>query len=161
MKYWWMSYIGLYGNRVTVVGPWPHDDNVSPFNEWKRFRKASSNGEFIVFPATTTNSNAAVAVASKIWDTPELKEDFLQTNISRTSTPQIIKSNLTKSSNEEAQAATVYRTRKATADPVTAKLYEHIAGEEDGHRAEFNKRLTELDTDKAKIKYNALGGYMV
>ena len=71
---------------------------------------------------------------------------------------QSTKTNLVKSINEEAQAATAYRTRKITADPTTAKLYEHIAGEEDGHREEFNKRLTELESDKAKIKYNVLGG---
>ena len=156
MKYWWASY--LDDRRVKLLGPWIHDDSVTPFNAWKKIRK---DCEFIVFPSNTYNPQIAQQEAIHIWNTPELKEDFLQTNISRTSTPQIIKSNLSKSINEEATAASVYRQRKVTADPTTAKLYEHIAGEEDGHREEFTKRLSELDSDKAKIRYNALGGYMV
>jgi hypothetical protein len=132
-----------------MLGPWIHDDCVTPFNAWKKIRK---DCEFIVFPSNAYDERTALQEAIHIWNTPELKEQFLLPSV---------KVGLTKSSNEEAQAATVYRTRKATADPVTAKLYEHIAGEEDGHRAEFNKRLTELESDKTKIKYNALGGYIV
>ena len=147
MKYWWASY--LDDRRVKLLGPWIHDNSVAPFNKWKKIRK---DCEFIVFPSNTYNPQIAQQEAIHIWNTPELKEQFLLSSV---------KVGLTKSSNEEAQAATVYRTRKATADPVTAKLYEHIAGEEDGHRAEFSKRISELDAVKAKIKYNALGGYIV
>jgi len=147
VKYWWTSYTD--DAHIKMLGPWIHDDCVTPFNAWKKIRK---DCEFIVFPSNAYDERTALQEAIHIWNTPELKEQFLLPSV---------KVGLTKSSNEEAQAATVYRTRKATADPVTAKLYEHIAGEEDGHRAEFNKRLTELESDKTKIKYNALGGYIV
>ena len=130
MKYWWASYAD--DAHIKMLGPWIHDDCVTPFNAWKKIRK---DCEFIVFPSNTYNPQIAQQEAIHIWNTPELKEQFLLSSV---------KVGLTKSSNEEAQAATVYRTRKATADPVTAKLYEHIAGEEDGHREEFSKRLKEL-----------------
>ena len=150
MKYWWASYITLYGNKVAVVGPW--NDNIAPLKELKNFA-LSSTGEFIVFPVTGRLSlERARAAASEVWSNPELKGLYLVSTL---------KSNLSKSINEEAIAASVYRQRKATADPTTAKLYEHIASEEDGHRAEFSKRISELESDKAKIKYNALGGYIV
>ena len=133
MKYWWMSYITLYGNKVAVVGPW--NDNIAPLKELKNFA-LSSTGEFIVFPVTGRLSlERARAAASEVWSNPELKGLYLVSTL---------KSNLTKSINEEATAASVYRQRKVTADPITAKLYEHIAGEEDGHREEFSKRLKEL-----------------
>lgn len=133
MKYWWASYITLYGNKVAVVGPW--NDSISPLKEWKNFARAST-GEFIVFPITGRLSlERARAAASEIWNTPELKEQFLLSSVN---------AGLSKSINEEAIAAEVYRTRKATADPKTSSLYEEIASEEDGHREEFNKRLKEL-----------------
>ena len=147
MKYWWASY--LDDRRVKLLGPWIHDNSVAPFDAWKKLRK---DCEFIVFPSNTYEDHIALQEATHIWNTPDLKEQFLLSSV---------KSNLSKSINEEATAASVYRQRKVTADPITAKLYEHIAGEEDGHREEFSKRLSELDADKAKIKYNALGGYMV
>ena len=147
MKYWWLSYTD--DRRVQLLGPWMHDDCITPFNAWKKLRK---DCEFIVFPSNTYEDHIALQEATHIWNTPDLKEQFLLSSV---------KSNLTKSITEEATAASVYRQRKVTADPATAKLYEHIAGEEDGHREEFSKRLEELDSDKAKIKYNALGGYMV
>ena len=147
MKYWWASYAD--DAHIKMLGPWIHDDCVTPFNAWKKIRK---DCEFIVFPSNAYDERTALQEATHIWNTPDLKEQFLLSSV---------KSNLTKSINEEATAASVYRQRKISADPTTARLYEHIAGEEDGHRAEFSKRITELDTDKAKIKYNALGGYMV
>lgn len=52
-----------------------------------------------------------------------------------------IASDLRKSIQEEQLAALHYRTRAKTADPVTARLYRHIAGEEDGHAHEFRQRL--------------------
>jgi hypothetical protein len=146
VKYWWASY--LDDRRVKLLGPWIHDDDVTPFNAWKKLRK---DCEFIVFPSNTYEERTALQEAMHIWSTPELKEQFLLSSV---------KSNLSKSINEEAIAASVYRQRKISADPTTARLYEHIAGEEDGHRAEFSKRISELDAVKAKIKYNALGGYI-
>ena len=132
MKYWWASY--LDDKRVKLLGPWIHDNSVAPFNKWKKIRK---DCEFIVFPSNAYEERTALQEAIHIWSTPDLKEQFLLPLLS-------VKSNLSKSINEEAIAASVYRQRKATADPTTAKLYEHIASEEDGHRAEFSKRLKEL-----------------
>ena len=147
MKYWWASY--LDDRRVKLLGPWIHDNSVAPFDAWKKLRK---DCEFIVFPSNTYEDHIALQEATHIWNTPDLKEQFLLSSV---------KSNLTKSITEEATAASVYRQRKVTADLKTSSLYEEIASEEDGHREEFSKRLSELDADKAKIKYNALGGYMV
>jgi hypothetical protein len=146
MKYWWASYAD--NTRIKMLGPWIHDDDVTPFNAWKKIRK---DCEFIVFPSNTYDERTALQEATHIWNTPELRENFLLPSV---------KANLSKSMTEESIAASTYRQRKTTADPITAKLYEHIAGEEDTHRTEFNKRFSELESDNAKIKYNALGGYI-
>jgi len=74
-KYWWMSYSD--GKYSKMVGPWPSDDNITPFNAWKKIRN-NQDYEFIVFPSTTYNPQIAQQEATHIWSTPELKEDFLQ-----------------------------------------------------------------------------------
>ena len=42
---------------------------------------------------------------------------------------------------EEHIAATVYRIRAKSADPVTRRIYLHIAGEEMGHARQYESRL--------------------
>ncbi|MBU1374295.1 MAG: hypothetical protein KJ820_16325 [Bacteroidetes bacterium] len=58
---------------------------------------------------------------------------------------EMIKWQIRQSMGEELVASSVYHTRALTAreagDEKTAKLYEHIAEEEDGHWVEFGKRL--------------------
>ena len=53
--------------------------------------------------------------------------------------------NLQQSMDEESLAATYYRNRakysRSQGDEITAKLFEHIAEEEDGHYNEFKDRL--------------------
>jgi len=48
---------------------------------------------------------------------------------------------LRQSIRDEHGAAAAYRHRALSADPVTAKLYKHIAKEEDVHTREFAARL--------------------
>jgi len=59
-----------------------------------------------------------------------------------------IKDDLMLSMREEASAVTDYKRRAASArsegDEVSAKLWEHIAEEEDGHYNEFKDRLSSI-----------------
>ena len=106
MKYWWASYAD--DAHIKMLGPWIHDNSVAPFNAWKKLRK---DCEFIVFPSNTYEDHIALQEATHIWNTPDLKEQFLLSSV---------KSNLTKSITEEATAASVYRQRKVTADLKTS-----------------------------------------
>jgi len=62
--------------------------------------------------------------------------------------PPTVAEGIRESMAEELTAANWYRERAqnsiAKGDPVTADLYEHIAGEEDEHYGEFNGRLREI-----------------
>jgi rubrerythrin len=58
--------------------------------------------------------------------------------------PTSVADGLSQSMLEEAVAGNFYRRRAESADPETAKLYRHIASEEDGHLEEFAKRLNEV-----------------
>ena len=49
--------------------------------------------------------------------------------------------NLQHSIQEEHKAAAVYRLRAKAADPVTRRLYLHIASEEAGHARQYESRL--------------------
>jgi rubrerythrin len=59
-----------------------------------------------------------------------------------------VKWDLRQSMGEELTASSVYHIRAMTArgvgDEETAKLYEHIADEEDNHYIEFSKRFGEI-----------------
>jgi len=63
--------------------------------------------------------------------------------------PDTVKDGLRESMGEELTAANWYRERAnnaiAKGEVVTAELYEHLAGEEDGHYRELNDRLIELE----------------
>jgi rubrerythrin len=67
-----------------------------------------------------------------------------------------ISADLKQSMSEERKAARAYRTRGKWAelegDGVTARLYEHIAKEEDGHYAEFQARLKKLEASRIRRK---------
>lgn len=62
--------------------------------------------------------------------------------------PKTVAEGIRESMGEELTAANWYRERAqnsiAKGDPVTADLYEHIAGEEDAHYRDFNDRLGEI-----------------
>ena len=64
--------------------------------------------------------------------------------------------NLTLSMQEEQTAGSHYRWRARSADPKTAKLYEHIAHEEDIHYDEFKARRNELRGRKNTMKEHTL-----
>lgn len=59
-----------------------------------------------------------------------------------------IRDDLQQSMNEEAAAAHAYRMRAnyayAVGDSISAELWNHIAGEEDGHFREFQERMNSL-----------------
>lgn len=55
-----------------------------------------------------------------------------------------IAGDLRQSIKEEYEAEANYIRRAKTADPITKKLYLHIAHEEHGHALEFKKRLSML-----------------
>jgi len=69
---------------------------------------------------------------------------------------ETIKDDLYKSVQEEGEAAYDYRQRKRIAESVgdseTARLYEHIAQEEDRHQMEFIKRKDALETEMEIIR---------
>lgn len=52
-----------------------------------------------------------------------------------------VASDLRQSIKEEIRAKNNYLRRAKTADPITARLYHHIANEENTHAHEFNNRL--------------------
>jgi len=62
--------------------------------------------------------------------------------------PKTVSQGLSHSMGEELTAANWYRQRARHArmkgDDTTARLYEHIAGEEDEHYRQFNERLDEI-----------------
>ena len=64
-----------------------------------------------------------------------------------------VKENLQKSMDEESEASALYKNRALNAringDEVSAKLWEHIADEEDGHYNEFKDRLVTISEDRA------------
>lgn len=71
---------------------------------------------------------------------------------------ETIKDDLWKRAQEEGEAAARYRQRKTGAesagDAKTARLYEHIAGEEDRHQQEFIERKYALEyssSEEAKM----------
>ena len=59
-----------------------------------------------------------------------------------------IESDLSRSIQDEMQAASDYRSRAVGTDAETAALYEHIAQEEDTHQREFQERLAKLSEVK-------------
>ena len=55
-----------------------------------------------------------------------------------------IAGDLRRSMADELTAETNYKRRAQTADPITKRLYLHIAGEEHGHYMEFKRRLANV-----------------
>jgi rubrerythrin len=65
---------------------------------------------------------------------------------------ELIERDLRLSMGNEDKAARVYRQRARSADPKTAKLYHHIAHEEDVHQEEFRARQKQLEKVKVGSK---------
>lgn len=80
MKFWWMSVRDISTGDINLRGPWPHSDNVNPFNECKKF-DVRDELDFIVFPLNFRDKRDAKIRAQEIWNNTELREMFLQLNV--------------------------------------------------------------------------------